>query len=156
MATYKVTKVSQQEPRVWDNPKGGKIFYIKCMLEGHDRPVSIGKKSPDAIKVGDTVSGTITSDPSHEEDKFKADPPAFTPGGGGGKSNYTPPNEHAIAKSVALKAAVEVAAAIQQAETAITIDEAGIIKTADKFLAWLEADDKETKSEEPHYEDGGF
>lgn len=100
MAQYKITKVSVEEPRKWDNPKGGTIFYIKTLLEGHDRPVSIGKKSPDALKVGDTVYGTINPDPEHPEDKFKADPPQFGGGqtsfGGSSKPPYIPKDEAAI------------------------------------------------------------
>jgi len=78
MADYKVTKVSQEEPRVWDGDNG-KVYYIKVMLEGHDKPVSIGKKTPDAIKVGDTVSGEIT-ETQYETDKFKAEKKPYTPG----------------------------------------------------------------------------
>jgi hypothetical protein len=153
MSEYKVAKVSEQEPRRWDGPNGT-VFYIKTMLEGHARPVSIGKKSADALKIGDTVYGTITPDPGHPEDKFKAEAKPFS---GGGKSNYTPPDTHAIAKSVALKAAVEY---FVGPKNATAYESASVLEIADKFLAWLEADDKANtqtnKNEEPHYEEQGF
>lgn len=69
---YKITKVSADKPREWPNPHGGTVYYIKVMLEGHDKPVSVGKKAPDALKPGFTVYGTI--EPSDlPEDKFKAE-----------------------------------------------------------------------------------
>lgn len=83
MAEYKVTKVSEQKPREWEGPHGT-VYYIKVMLEGHNRPVSIGKKSANALKAGDTVYGTITPDPNFEEDKFKPDQKPNSPGGGFG------------------------------------------------------------------------
>jgi hypothetical protein len=70
MAEYKVTKVSDKV-RTWNGPNGA-IYYHKVMLEGHDRPVSIGKKTPNSITVGQTVTGDITDDPKFDEDKFKA------------------------------------------------------------------------------------
>lgn len=72
MAEYKITQVSSRPPREWAGPKGT-VYYIKVKLDGHAKPVSIGKKAPDALKVGDTVYGTITEDPMHDEDKFKAE-----------------------------------------------------------------------------------
>lgn len=70
MREWKVIKVSQDEPRKWDGPNGT-VYYIKVRLEGHDKPVSIGKKSPDAIKEGDTVFGEVQAT-EYEQDKFKA------------------------------------------------------------------------------------
>lgn len=76
--SYKITQVSSQPPREWAGPKGT-VYYIKLKLEGHPKPVSIGKRSPDALHVGDVVYGTITADYNHEEDKFKSEPnPNFT------------------------------------------------------------------------------
>ena len=80
MQDYKVVKVSEQEPKKWDGPNGT-VYYIKTMLEGHDKPVSIGKKSADALKVGDTVYGEIQPT-DYIGDKFKAGKKPFTPGGG--------------------------------------------------------------------------
>jgi hypothetical protein len=92
MAEYKITQVSAQPPREWVGPKGT-VYYIKVRLEGHAKPVSIGKKSPDALHVGDTVYGTITEDGMHDEDKFKSEQnPNYGGGsaprstGGGGKT----------------------------------------------------------------------
>lgn len=67
---FEITKVSEDEPRKWDGPNGV-VYYIKVMLDGHNKPVTIGKKSKDALKVGDKVFGDIkTSD--YPEDGFKA------------------------------------------------------------------------------------
>lgn len=88
MAEYVIERVSQEEPREWGEGEK-KTYYIKVMLKGHDRPVSIGKKSPDALKVGDVVHGTIT-ETQYDTDKFTADKPAF-----GGK-NFQPKDEAAI------------------------------------------------------------
>lgn len=71
---YTVKQVSQQPPKEWQGANGT-VYYIKTLLEGHSKPVSIGKKSPNALKVGDTVYGTITPT-QYEEDKFKAEKPA--------------------------------------------------------------------------------
>src|SRR5688572_4396156 len=79
MAEYKILRVSQQPPRQWDG-EHGTVYYIKVQLEGHDRPVEIGKKSPDALKVGDTVYGTVTPT-QYESDKFKAEQKPFSGGG---------------------------------------------------------------------------
>ena len=89
MSNYKVLKVSSQEPRKWHNDKfNSDTFYIKCMLEGHDRPVEIGKRSPDAIKEGDIVSGTIQDKPDFEADGFKAESKFGGGYSGGGKPAY--------------------------------------------------------------------
>jgi hypothetical protein len=69
---YKITQISAEAPREWQGPKGT-VYYIKVKLEGHPKPVSIGKRSPDSLRVGDSVYGTITSDPNRNEDKFKAE-----------------------------------------------------------------------------------
>jgi hypothetical protein len=79
MKEYKVLQISQQPPRQWDGPKGT-IYYINVMLEGHQKAVSIGKKSPNALKAGDTVYGEIT-ETQYDTDKFTA---GQNPGGGGG------------------------------------------------------------------------
>lgn len=68
---YKILQVSEQEPREWNGPHGI-VYYIKVKLEGHDKPVSIGKKKPDALKSGYTVYGTI-EESDLPEDKFKSE-----------------------------------------------------------------------------------
>lgn len=91
---YKITRISQDPPREWNNPKGGTIYYKKVMLEGWDKPVSIGKKSPDALKVGDTVYGTIEIAAGYPEDKFKAEQNPNYGGGSGGQGQGAPRREY--------------------------------------------------------------
>lgn len=95
MSDYKITQISQNAPREWksDQPGHGTTYYIRVRLEGHERPVEIGKKKPDALKVGDTVSGTITAAPDFPADKFKAE---YAGGGGFGAGNRQPKDEAAI------------------------------------------------------------
>lgn len=102
MAEYKITKVSQEEPREWGEGTN-KTYYIKVMLDGHERPVSIGKKKPDALKVGDTVYGTIT-ETQYETDKFTADKMQ----GVFSKPSFQPREDHheAIKAQFAIKAAI--------------------------------------------------
>lgn len=101
MHEYKIIKVSEQEPRTWDG-EHGTVYYIRVMLEGHDRPVEIGKKSPDALKVGDTVYGTIKPT-DYPSDSFKA---AQKPFGGGGGKTYQPRDDNAIRAQWAIGQAV--------------------------------------------------
>lgn len=78
--SYKITKVSEQEPRVYDG-QYGTVYYIKVMLDGHNKPVEIGKKDPNALKVGDEVYGDIKPS-EYPSDGFKsAQKPYGTPGG---------------------------------------------------------------------------
>jgi hypothetical protein len=104
MAEYRITKVSQQPPREWSNPKGGTIYYIKVKLQGHDKPVEIGKKSPDSLHAGVVVHGTIepTEFPA---DKFKAD--LLPQPGYGGGGNRQPKDEAAIRAQMSIKAAIQ-------------------------------------------------
>lgn len=84
MAEYKILMIDEAEPRKWDGPNGT-VFYITVGLEGHPKPVSIGKKSPDALKVGDTVFGTIVPT-DYITDKWKGEakpPTAGNPGNSG-------------------------------------------------------------------------
>lgn len=94
MADYRITKVSNQEPRTYDGPNGT-VYYIKVLLDGHDKPVSIGKRSPDALKEGDVVTGEITAT-QYETDKFTAQKP-FT--AGGTKAFTADPNKQAEIKA---------------------------------------------------------
>lgn len=109
---YKITKVSAQPPKEWEGSHG-KVYYIKVMLEGHDKPVSIGKKSPDALKTGDTVFGTIVPT-DYEEDKFKAESKQF--GGGGGRE---PKDEKAIQAMWAIGQAVSAIGLVGEKDTAL-------------------------------------
>lgn len=67
---YTITKVSEQAPRQW-NGEFGTTYYIKVMLEGHNKPVEIGKKDPNALKVGDKVFGDIRTS-EYPSDGFKS------------------------------------------------------------------------------------
>lgn len=66
---YTIEKVSENKPREWTGDYGT-TYYIKVMLKGHQKPVEIGKKSPDALKVGDTVFGEIQAK-DFDTDGFK-------------------------------------------------------------------------------------
>lgn len=81
MAEYKVTKVSGQEPREYTN-EYGTTYYIKVQVEGHDKPIEVGKKQKDGVKVGDVLYGTIT-DTQYKTDKFKSEPKPFGGNSGG-------------------------------------------------------------------------
>jgi len=133
MAEYTIKAVSDKPASEWQGPHGT-VYYKRVMLEGHDKPVEIGKKAPDILKVGMTVSGDIKPDRG-EADKFKAAPMAqasFSGGSSASKPAYQPKDEHAIAKAVALKAAVDLLG------TSVNVEE--VIKVSNEFLAWLEAD----------------
>lgn len=95
---YEVTQVSQQPPREWEG-QHGKIYYIKVALKGHSKPVEIGKKSPGALKVGDTVYGTVENT-TYPSDKFKSAPKPFS-----GGANKVDGNE--IKAQMAIKASVQ-------------------------------------------------
>jgi hypothetical protein len=79
---YTITRVSSEAPREWGTGQM-KTYYIKVAVDGHVKPISVGKKSPDALKVGDTIYGTIIEDAAHSEDKFKSEQ---NPGFGGGSA----------------------------------------------------------------------
>jgi len=87
MAEYKVTRVSEQPPKEYHNEKyNSTTYYIKVQVEGWEKPIEVGKKSPDAIKVGDILYGTIEST-RRATDKFKSEPKPF----GGGFNNGPKP-----------------------------------------------------------------
>lgn len=69
---YTITAIDSNNINEWEGPHGT-VFYIPVTLEGHDKIVSMGKKTRDALKVGDTVNGTIIPT-DKSEDKWKADP----------------------------------------------------------------------------------
>lgn len=74
---YTITKISSEQPREWGEG-ANKTYYIKVMLSGHNKAVSVGKKSPDALKVGDTVDGTIT-ETQYDTDRFTQEKKQYTP-----------------------------------------------------------------------------
>lgn len=71
MAEYKITQVSANPPKEYDG-QNGRIYYIKVALQGHAKPVSVGKKTPNALRVGDTVNGTILPT-EYDTDNFKSE-----------------------------------------------------------------------------------
>ena len=125
---YKVTKISEQEPKKWNGPNGV-IYYIKVMLEGHAKPVEIGKKSPDAIKAGDELNGTIIST-EYQSDKFKAEPKPF----GGGKTE-DPAKQDSIIRQSSMKAAVDLVVSGK-------IDVENLYDRADEIVAWVKGEYK--------------
>lgn len=124
MAEYKITKVSQEAPKEYQG-EHGTTYYIKVMIDGHERPVSIGKKKPDALKVGDTVYGTIT-ETQYDTDKFTAD--KMQGGYAGGKSNYQPRDDDAIRAQFAIKTAAGMATSF--------------VRTTNDLEGWIEIEAK--------------
>lgn len=102
MAEYKVARVSDEEPREHFNEQyKTTTYYIKVMLEGHARPVTIGKKSRDALKIGDTVNGTILPT-EYDTDNFKSE---FNKAGSPGQA-FTPKDTAEIKAQWAIGQAV--------------------------------------------------
>lgn len=100
MSEYKVTKVSTDLPREHFNEKfNSTTYYIKVMLEGHDKAVTIGKKSANALKVGDTVNGIILPT-EYDTDNFKNE---FNKPG----TTFAPKDQEEIKAQFAIKAAVQ-------------------------------------------------
>lgn len=139
MPDYQITRVSD-DVKEWKGPKGT-IYYHKVLLDGWEKPVSIGKKKAHALSPGDTISGTIERTDA-PEDKWHAAPMGSFGGGGGFGGNaqpakYAPKDDHtqeSIARSVALKASVDMGSK--------TTEEA--IHNAEKFLAWLQGSSEST------------
>lgn len=130
MQEYKVEKVSQQEPKKWEG-QNGTVYYIKTKLEGHEKPVSIGKKTPDALKAGDTVYGEII-ETDYIEDKFKAGKKPFTPNGG-----YNDPDKQAQIKAQwAIGQAVQIEIALYTANK--NIDSKRIEETAGSLYSMVD------------------
>ena len=127
---YKVLKVSEQEPKKYDG-QYGTTYYIKVMLEGHAKPVEIGKKSPDAIKVGDVLNGTIIPT-EYQTDKFKAEAKPF----GGGKTE-DPAKQDSIIRQSSMKAAIDLVVSGK-------IELSDLYLQADDIVAWVKGEKKET------------
>lgn len=142
MPQYQIEKISGDAPREWQRPQGGTIYYYKVKFVGIAKPVSIGKTKKDSLTIGQMVDGTI--EPSDlQEDKFKAAPMAQSGFGGG---HATTPNggdgvQDSIARSVALKAAVDFTELNKQADVKY------VLGIADEFLAWLKNESKPTSDE---------
>lgn len=129
MSEYTVARVSEQEPKKYDG-QYGTTYYIKVMLNGHTKPVEIGKKSPNAIKAGDVLNGTIIPTEYHT-DKFKAEAKPFT---GGGKSE-DPAKQDSIIRQSSMKAAIDLVVSGK-------IEISNLYLQADDIVAWVKGEKK--------------
>ena len=139
MSEYKITKISEQEPKKYDG-QYGTVYYHKVMLEGHDRPVSIGKKTADKPTIGETIYGTIQPKPDYDVDGFKSEKKPFTPNGSKsyGKSLE---ERHNIMKMNALNNAVaHIGSSIDNLP-----DPEKVIMTAEEFYRWLMSGENNTE-----------
>src|SRR3990167_8109776 len=73
MAEFKIESVFAEPAKEWKGPHGT-VFYKTVMIDGHDKPVSVGKKDPDVLTKGDIIYGDIVPT-DYIEDKFKPSPP---------------------------------------------------------------------------------
>lgn len=128
MSEYKVSKVSEQEPKKYDG-QYGTTYYIKVMLDGHSKPVEIGKKTPDAIKVGDVMYGEVIPT-EYQTDKFKAEKKPFTPG-----RQEDPAKQDSIIKQSSMKAAIDLVVAGK-------IELGDLYTQADDIVAWVKGEAK--------------
>lgn len=128
MSSYKVTKISEQEPKKYEG-QYGTTYYIKVMLEGHSKPVEIGKKSPDAIKVGEELFGEIIPT-EYQTDKFKGERKPFTPGGG---RQEDPAKQDSIIRQSSMKAAIDLVVSGK-------IELSNLYVQADEIVAWVKGD----------------
>lgn len=131
---YKVIQISPEQPRKWDGPHGA-VYYIDVMLEGHAKPVSIGKKSPDALKAGATVYGDI-EESDFVADKFKAAKEFNQTGTTASESVDT---QESIWRSVALNnaTALQAARVSNNTDNTATNDAHYVLEIAEILYAWL-------------------
>ena len=126
---YKVTRISEQEPKKYDG-QYGTTYYIKVMLEGHEKPVEIGKKTPDAIKAGDTVYGSITAT-EYQTDKFKGEQKPFE------QKSFNkvedPAKQDSIIRQSSMKASIDLVS-----NGKIELDE--LYTRADEIVAWVKGE----------------
>lgn len=134
MPSYKITKVSQEPPKEWGEGER-KTYYIKVMLEGHPKPVTIGKRKPDALSVGMVVEGDI-SHTEYAEDRFKPSS-SFNKGGYRGKS---PEESDNIMRMNALNNAVSLYGSKNPSEFTIP----SLLDIADKLYLWLKKETQPT------------
>lgn len=123
---YRITKVSDQEP-IKFNGQYGTTYYIKVMLDGHDKPVEIGKKNPNSLKVGDEVFGTIIPT-QYQSDKFKAVKPLLKP-------VEDPAKQDSIIRQSSMKAAIDLVV-----NDKIGIDD--LYTVADNIVGWVKGEYK--------------
>lgn len=126
---YKVTKVSEETPKEWGEGTN-KTYYIKVKVDGHDKPISVGKKSPNALSVGDELNGTITPT-EYDTDKFKPEPKAFTPG----VKTEDPAKQDSIIRQSSMKASIDLVVADK-------IELKELFEQAEKIVAWVKNEPK--------------
>ena len=124
---YKVIKVSEQEPKKYEG-QYGTTYYIKVMLEGHTKPVEIGKKTPDAIKVGDELYGEVIPT-EYQTDKFKAERKPFSPGA----KQEDPAKQDSIIRQSSMKAAIDLVVSGK-------IELSNLYVQADEIVAWVKGE----------------
>ena len=124
---YKVIKVSEQEPKKYEG-QYGTTYYIKVMLEGHTKPVEIGKKTPDAIKVGDELYGEVIPT-EYQTDKFKAERKPFSPG----QKQEDPAKQDSIIRQSSMKAAIDLVVSGK-------IELSNLYVQADEIVAWVKGE----------------
>lgn len=69
---YEIAHVEAQ-PREWQRPGGGIIYYHRVYVHGRNKPIEVGKQRPNALNPGDKLYGDITPT-EYPSDKFKAAP----------------------------------------------------------------------------------
>lgn len=109
---YVIEMIDSEPAKRWDGPNGT-VYYKNVGLGGHPKPVSIGKKTPDALKVGDTVYGTIVPT-DYLTDKWKGE--AKPPGSSQGSSStldYEPSTNTRWAIALAYRAFVQVTGSVE-------------------------------------------
>ena len=124
---YKVIKVSEQEPKKYEG-QYGTTYYIKVMLEGHTKPVEIGKKTPDAIKVGDELYGEVIPT-EYQADKFKAERKPFS----SGQKQEDPAKQDSIIRQSSMKAAIDLVVSGK-------IELSNLYVQADEIVAWVKGE----------------
>lgn len=128
--TAKVTGIL--ECRKWDGPKGT-IYFHKIELDNGETG-SIGKKTENAFKVGDSL--TYTSEESEYGLKFKAVQNGFGGNGFGGKSSGSPAS-FALSYSKDLMCSLVAAGKTSDLKAQEIADAALVVAT--KFNDWLKA-----------------
>lgn len=155
--TYKIKAVGStgdNAPREWEG-KYGKMIDYKLKLEDVESIVTLSQKPDSKPPVeGQELTGTIDMSAPHGP-KFKKEKPAFQSGGAGKPRETSPEDKESIARSVALKAAVDALQASTQSKgQEFNVDE--YIQVAEKFLAWLKERPNAPKDTEPRYEPQDF
>lgn len=120
----------------------GNIWCNVLFVEKSNEPMRWVVKDPSTVQVGQKVYGHIETKTSQAgkpylrfyRDQRPDDTRGNSGGAGGSKPHYQPKDEHAIAKAVALKAAVDSWAGRGDVNDEKYIDRANV------FLAWLESD----------------